>query len=203
MDTHTLIRLVVGLGMTALVLVFAARRILWLTKLIRSGQKTSDEHGRKDNVGTRIATQIKEVFGQTRLLKWTIPGLAHFFTIWGFFVLAYGFLEAYGLSSSPISTSHSSAPGTGRLPGGLLRSRRPARHRHLRRHPVADQAERARPRIPLLRIPHQRRLADPVHDLQRHLDVFTLFWYRAQSALFPGNLPFESGAFFSDWVPAR
>ena len=48
MDTHTLIRLVVGLGMTALVLVFAARRVLWLTNLIRSGQKTSDEHGRKD-----------------------------------------------------------------------------------------------------------------------------------------------------------
>ena len=97
MDTHTLIRLVVGLGMTALVLVFAARRVLWLTKLIRSGQKTSDEHGRKDNLGTRITTQITEVFGQTRLLKWSIPGLAHFFTMWGFFILATVYLEAYGL----------------------------------------------------------------------------------------------------------
>ncbi len=97
MDTHTLIRLVVGLGMTAIVLFFAARRVLWLTSLIRSGQKTSDERGRKDDLGTRIATQIKEVFGQTRLLKWSIPGLAHFFTMWGFFILATVYLEAYGL----------------------------------------------------------------------------------------------------------
>ena len=97
MDTHTLIRLVVGLGMTAIVLVFAARRVLWLTNLIRSGQKTSDEHGRKDNLGTRITTQVKEVFGQTRLLKWSIPGLAHFFTMWGFFILGSVYVEAYGL----------------------------------------------------------------------------------------------------------
>jgi len=96
-DTHTLIRLVVGLGMTAIVLFFAARRVLWLTNLIRSGQKTSDEHGRKDDLGTRVTTQIKEVFGQTRLLKWSIPGLAHFFTMWGFFILATVYLEAYGL----------------------------------------------------------------------------------------------------------
>src|SRR3954462_13241751 len=96
-DTHTLIRLIVGLGMTAVVLVLAARRVLWLTKLIRSGQKTSDERGRKNELGTRIATQIKEVFGQTRLLKWSIPGLAHFFTMWGFFILASVYLEAYGL----------------------------------------------------------------------------------------------------------
>ncbi len=97
MDTHTLIRLVIGLGMTAIVLVFAARRVLWLTSLIRSGQKTSDEHGRKDDLGTRIATQVKEVFGQTRLLKWSIPGLAHFFTMWGFFILGSVYVEAYGL----------------------------------------------------------------------------------------------------------
>ncbi|MGX9789308.1 (Fe-S)-binding protein [Mycobacterium sp. MMS18-G62] len=92
-----LIRLVVGLGLTALVLVFAAKRVLWLTKLIRSGQSTSDEHGRKDHLGTRITTQFKEVFGQTRLLRWSIPGLAHFFTMWGFFILASVYLEAYGL----------------------------------------------------------------------------------------------------------
>ena len=92
-----LIRLVVGLLMTAVVLAFATKRVLWLTNLIRSGQKTSDEHARKDHLGTRITTQIKEVFGQTRLLKWSIPGLAHFFTMWGFFILASVYLEAFGL----------------------------------------------------------------------------------------------------------
>ncbi len=134
MDTHTLIRLVVGLGMTALVLVFAARRVLWLTNLIRSGQKTSDEHGRKDNLGTRITTQIKEVFGQTRLLKWSIPGLAHFFTMWGFFILASVYLEAYGLLFSPRLPHPVRRPlGRAGLPAGLLRRRRAARHHHLRR----------------------------------------------------------------------
>lgn len=101
MDTQTLIRLIIGLLMTAVVLVFAAKRVLWLTNLIRSGQKTSDEHGRKDNLGTRITTQITEVFGQTRLLRWSIPGIAHFFTMWGFFILASVYLEAYGVLFNP------------------------------------------------------------------------------------------------------
>ncbi|MGV0581373.1 heterodisulfide reductase-related iron-sulfur binding cluster [Mycolicibacterium elephantis] len=96
METQMLIRLVVGLGMTAIVLVFAAKRVLWLTNLIRAGAPTSPENNRKDNLGTRILTQIKEVFGQTRLLRWSIPGLAHFFTMWGFFILASVYLEAYG-----------------------------------------------------------------------------------------------------------
>jgi Fe-S oxidoreductase len=100
-DTQTLIRLTIGLLMTAVVLAFAARRVLWLANLIRSGQKTSDEHGRTDHLGTRITTQIKEVFGQTRLLKWSIPGLAHFFTMWGFFILITVYIEAFGTLFQP------------------------------------------------------------------------------------------------------
>jgi Fe-S oxidoreductase len=96
-ETQMLIRLVVGLGLTALVLVFAGKRALWLTTLIRSGQKTSEENNRKDHLGKRITTQFEEVFGQTRLLRWSIPGIAHFFTMWGFFILATVYLEAYGL----------------------------------------------------------------------------------------------------------
>src|ERR1700728_4080558 len=88
-----LIRLVVGLGMTAIIALLAARRVLWLAKLTLSGQPVS---GRTDDVGTRVWTQISEVFGQRRLLKWSIPGLAHFFTMWGFFILAPVYVEAYG-----------------------------------------------------------------------------------------------------------
>ncbi|HXO82711.1 MAG TPA: 4Fe-4S dicluster domain-containing protein [Mycobacterium sp.] len=93
MHTQMLIRLVVGLGMTAIIALLAARRVLWLAKLTLSGQPVS---GRTDDVGTRIWTQISEVFGQRRLLKWSIPGLAHFFTMWGFFILATVYVEAYG-----------------------------------------------------------------------------------------------------------
>src|SRR5689334_18522454 len=84
--------------MTALVGLLAVRRVWWLFTLIRSGQPAT---GRTDDMGTRIMTQIKEVFGQTRLLRWSVPGLAHFFTMWGFFILATVYLEAYGTLFTP------------------------------------------------------------------------------------------------------
>ncbi len=101
MDTQTLIRMIVGLLMTAIVLAFAARRVLFLVNLISSGQPTIDEGARKDDLKTRITTQFTEVFGQTRLLKWSLPGIAHFFTMWGFFILATVYLEAYGVLFNP------------------------------------------------------------------------------------------------------
>ncbi|MCW2689654.1 MAG: Fe-S oxidoreductase, partial [Mycobacterium sp.] len=101
METQTLIRMVIGLLMTGIVLVFAARRVLWLTKLIRSGQPVGDEGGRKDDIPGRVKAQFTEVFGQRKLLKWSIPGLAHFFTMWGFFILATVYLEAYGTLFQP------------------------------------------------------------------------------------------------------
>jgi Fe-S oxidoreductase len=96
--TQMLIRLVVGLGGTAIVGLLAARRILWLVKLTLSGQPVS---GRTNDIGTRLWTQIAEVFGQRRLLKWSIPGLAHFFTMWGFFILITVYIEAYGTLFQP------------------------------------------------------------------------------------------------------
>ena len=96
--TQTDIRLIVGLGMTAVVGVLALRRVWWLYKLVMSGQPAS---GRTDDVGARIWTQIAEVFGQRRLLKWSLPGLAHFFTMWGFFILLTVYIEAYGVLFEP------------------------------------------------------------------------------------------------------
>ncbi|WP_237570495.1 (Fe-S)-binding protein [Mycolicibacterium lacusdiani] len=101
MDTLTLVTMIIGVIMTLVVAGLAVKRVLWLTKLIRSGQPTLDEGGRKDDLKTRITTQFKEVFAQTRLLRWSIPGIAHFFTMWGFFVLATVYLEAYGVLFYP------------------------------------------------------------------------------------------------------
>jgi Fe-S oxidoreductase len=97
-QTQMLIRLVVGLGMTAIVGLLALRRVAWLARLVLSGQPVS---GRTTDIGTRIWTQIAEVFGQRRLLKWSIPGLAHFFTMWGFFILFTVYVEAYGTLFQP------------------------------------------------------------------------------------------------------
>ncbi|MCV7109923.1 4Fe-4S dicluster domain-containing protein [Mycolicibacterium setense] len=94
-------RLILGVLATLVVLAFAAKRVLWLTKLISSGQTLGDERGRKDHLVTRFLNQNKEVFAQSKLLKWSIPGIAHFFTMWGFFVLATVYLEAYGVLFNP------------------------------------------------------------------------------------------------------
>jgi Fe-S oxidoreductase len=79
--------------MTAIIALLAVRRVLWLAKLTLSGQPVT---GRTDDVGTRIWTQIIEVFGQRRLLKWSVPGVAHFLTMWGFIILITVYIEAYG-----------------------------------------------------------------------------------------------------------
>jgi Fe-S oxidoreductase len=84
--------------MTAIIALFALRRVLWLVKLVLTGQPVS---GRTDDIGTRVWTQIAEVFGQRRLLKWTIPGVAHFLTMWGFIILLTVYIEAYGLLFQP------------------------------------------------------------------------------------------------------
>src|SRR5206468_3254208 len=75
------------------VLALAARRVLFLYKLVRSGQPAP---GHTNDPGRRVWTEIAEVLGQRRLLKWSIPGLAHFFTMWGFFILLTVYIEAYG-----------------------------------------------------------------------------------------------------------
>ena len=86
-------RLVIGLAMTVVALAIAGRRIWWLRRLIRSGQPTT---GRTDDFGQRLRAHVTEVFGQRKLLDWSVPGVAHFLTFWGFIVLALTILEAWG-----------------------------------------------------------------------------------------------------------
>jgi len=87
------LRLAIGLGMTVVALAIAGRRVYWLYRLLISGQPAP---GRLDGIGRRARTQFAEVFGQRKLLQWSVPGAAHFFTFWGFIVLAATILEAYG-----------------------------------------------------------------------------------------------------------
>jgi Fe-S oxidoreductase len=86
------VRLILGLLITVVVLAVAGRRAKFLYDLIKSGQPVD----RFDNLGARLWAQVKEVFGQRKLLKWSIPGAAHAFTFWGFVILASVYLEAYG-----------------------------------------------------------------------------------------------------------
>jgi Fe-S oxidoreductase len=86
-------RMVIGLAVTVIVLAIAGRRAFWLYRLISSGQPA---HDRTDQLGARLRTQFVEVLGQRKLLKWSVPGLAHLFTMWAFIILLTVYIEAYG-----------------------------------------------------------------------------------------------------------
>ncbi|WP_222720418.1 (Fe-S)-binding protein [Actinomadura sp. HBU206391] len=89
--------MIIGLAGTAVALAFAGRRVLFLYRLIRSGQPDPTRVASvKENIGDDVKGQVVEVFGQRKLLKWTGPGLAHLFVMWAFFILATVYLEAYG-----------------------------------------------------------------------------------------------------------
>ncbi|WP_067181130.1 (Fe-S)-binding protein [Microtetraspora niveoalba] len=88
---------IIGLVATAVALALAGRRVAFLYRLATSGQPAPERVAyAKENVGTEIKTQLVEVFGQKKLLKWTPSGTAHFFVMWAFFILATVYLEAYG-----------------------------------------------------------------------------------------------------------
>ena len=70
----------------------------YLFRLITSGQPAPDRVvGVTKRLGRAVATQVVEVFGQKKLLKWSIPGAAHFFVFWAFLILGTVYLEAYGI----------------------------------------------------------------------------------------------------------
>jgi Fe-S oxidoreductase len=94
--------LILGLLLTVAALVVVGRRVTFLYRLIANGQPAPDriEHVR-EHIGQGIKSQVVEVFGQKKLLKWTVPGAAHFFVFWAFVILATVYLEAYGALFDP------------------------------------------------------------------------------------------------------
>jgi heterodisulfide reductase subunit C len=88
-----LARIIIGLAITAVCFAAAGRRFYWLSRLIRSGQPAPR---RWQGFRKVSEAEVVEVAGQRKLLRWTVPGLAHFFTMWGFTVLMTTIIEAYG-----------------------------------------------------------------------------------------------------------
>jgi Fe-S oxidoreductase len=91
------VRMIVGLVLTAVAFAIAGRRVWWLKRLAFSGQPAPErlEYARA-HPGREAETQLTEVIGQRKLLKWTVPGMAHAATFWGFIVLILTLIEAYG-----------------------------------------------------------------------------------------------------------
>ncbi|MEV4835550.1 (Fe-S)-binding protein [Nonomuraea sp. NPDC049486] len=88
---------IIGLVMTVVAVAVAGRRALFLFKLATVGPPAPERvQYAKDNAGAEIKTQLVEVLGQKKLLKWTPSGVAHFFVMWAFFILLTVYIEAYG-----------------------------------------------------------------------------------------------------------
>src|SRR5260221_3631730 len=91
------VRLTVGLVLTVVALAIAGRRLWWLWRLAMSGQPAPERVAAvREHPGRDVETQAAEVIGQRKLLKWSVPGVAHALTFWGFIVLLLTIIEAYG-----------------------------------------------------------------------------------------------------------
>jgi Fe-S oxidoreductase len=91
------LRIIIGLALTVIAAAVAGRRLWWLYRLATSGQPAPERIAAlKEHPGRGAETQVTEVLGQRKLLKWTAPGVAHFLTFWGFIILLLTIIEAYG-----------------------------------------------------------------------------------------------------------
>jgi Fe-S oxidoreductase len=96
-EVHVTLRIIIGLALTAVAAVIAGRRLWWLYRLGTTGQPAPERiEALRSHPGRGAETQVTEVFGQRKLLQWTIPGVAHFLTFWGFVILILTIIEAYG-----------------------------------------------------------------------------------------------------------
>lgn len=76
----------------------ASRRLAVLWRLVSSGAPAPE---RARGWPRRLRAEVREVFGQQKLLRWTVPGVAHAATFWGFVVLLLTVIEAVGDMFSP------------------------------------------------------------------------------------------------------
>jgi Fe-S oxidoreductase len=91
------LRIIIGLGLTAVAAVIAGRRMWWLYRLGRTGQPAPERIAAlREHPARQAETQATEVLGQRKLLQWSVPGAAHALVFWGFIVLLLTIIEAYG-----------------------------------------------------------------------------------------------------------
>ncbi|MBO0830710.1 MAG: (Fe-S)-binding protein [Actinobacteria bacterium] len=90
-------RIIIGLALTVVAGAIAGHRLWWLVRIGRTGQPAPERiEALREHPARQGETQVTEVIGQRKLLMWSVPGLAHAFTFWGFIVLLLTIIEAYG-----------------------------------------------------------------------------------------------------------
>ncbi len=106
------VRIAIGVAVTVICVAIAGRRFHWISRLVRSGRAAPERLRVRRELRRKAEAEVVEVAGQRKLLKWAVPGLAHFFTMWGFTILLFTIVEAYGDLFDP--TFH--IPGIGTSP---------------------------------------------------------------------------------------
>ncbi len=86
-------RIAIGLAVTVVGLAAVGWRGWFLYRLVVNGRPAP---GRFENVGAQVKAELLDVFAQRKLLRRSVPGLAHFFTFWGFVILMFTIVESYG-----------------------------------------------------------------------------------------------------------
>ena len=107
------IRIALGLGATVDRL--RHRRAPLRLPLPPDRRRVSPTPSASPSSGPGPGPSSSEVGGQRKLLQWTVPGLAHAFTFWGFTILLLTIIEAYGDlfdTDFPIP-AHRPGPGVG------------------------------------------------------------------------------------------
>ena len=87
-----LTRYPIVLAVFAIAGAFAAFRIRRLVRTIAQGKPM---RGRRE-VGRAVVAEFRDVLGQAKLLRWSLPGAAHALVFWGFIVLLLTIVEAVG-----------------------------------------------------------------------------------------------------------
>jgi Fe-S oxidoreductase len=83
----------ISLAITVVAVAMVARTAARMVRIIRLGRA---DPARFERPGARIKALLTETLGHTRMLKWSVPGAAHWFVFVGFIVLFGSLVEAYG-----------------------------------------------------------------------------------------------------------
>ncbi len=99
MSSETLLilfRVIVGTAVIVGFAAFAVRRVRFLWDLNTKVAQPNPARNIPAAFKANLRDALINIFGNRKLLRWTVPGIAHFWVMWAFFVLQTTLIEAAG-----------------------------------------------------------------------------------------------------------
>ena len=99
MGSETLLivfRIVAGVGVIAGFGALIVRRASYLWQLTTKVPRPNPSRDIRTAFKANLRQALVNIFGNRKLLRWSLPGIAHFWVMWAFFVLQTTLLEAAG-----------------------------------------------------------------------------------------------------------